>query len=78
MKRIKLADNERKVLHTLAQHGAMSPGQVSAETWMMPGETLSLLRVMSDEGLVLMRGDTNSPDGMFVAISSEARHYING
>lgn len=78
MKRFELEDNEKKVLRALAQRGAMTPGQVSASTWMMPGETMSTLRVLSEEGLVLMRQDTKSPDGMLVAITSAARTYING
>ncbi|MCA9971559.1 MAG: hypothetical protein KC425_15150 [Anaerolineales bacterium] len=76
MRRFQLEENERKILETLAHRGAMSPSQVSAETWMMPGETLTLLRGLSNEGLVLMRGDTNSPDGMLVAITTAARSFI--
>ncbi|MBE2199100.1 MAG: hypothetical protein IAE79_10850 [Anaerolinea sp.] len=77
MKRYELEDKEKKVLHTLAQRGAMSPSQVSAETWLMPGEALSVLKDLTSEGLVLMRNDTNSPDGMLVAITTEARTFIN-
>ncbi len=77
MKRYELEDKEKKVLNTLAQRGAMSPSQVSAETWLMPGEALSVLKDLSSEGLVLMRNDTNSPDGMLVAITTEARTFIN-
>lgn len=76
MRRFELEENERKILHTLAQRGAMSPSQVSAATWMLPGETLNLLRGLSSEGFILMRGDTNSPDGMLVAITTEARQLI--
>ena len=76
MKRFELEEHEQKILRTLAQRGAMSPGQVSAETWMMPGETLSVLRMLSSEGLILMRDDTNSPDGMLVAITAETRQLF--
>ncbi|MCA9919650.1 MAG: hypothetical protein KC445_16945 [Anaerolineales bacterium] len=78
MKRFELEDEERKVLQTLAKRGAMSPSEVAAETWTMPGKTLSVLRELSSAGFVLLRDDTNSPDGMLVAITSEARVYLNG
>ncbi len=78
MKRFELEENERKMLQTLAKRGAMSPSEVAAETWTMPGKTLSVLRELSSAGFVLLRDDTNSPDGMLVAITSQARVYLNG
>ena len=78
MKRFELEEEERKVLQTLAKRGAMSPSEVAAETWTLPGKTLSLLRDLSTAGFVLLRDDTNSPDGMLVAITSQARIYLNG
>lgn len=78
MKRFELEEEERKVLQTLAKRGAMSPSEVAAETWTMPGKTLSVLRELFSAGFVVMRDDTNSPDGMLVAITGEARLYLNG
>ncbi len=78
MKRFELEEEERKVLQTLAKRGAMSPSEVAAETWTLPGKTLSVLRELSSAGFVLLRDDTNSPDGMLVAITSQARLYLNG
>ncbi|MEZ4594525.1 MAG: hypothetical protein R3D55_25775 [Chloroflexota bacterium] len=78
MKRFELEEEERKLLQTLAKRGAMSPSEVAAETWTMPGKTLAVLRELSSAGFVLLRNDTNSPDGMLVAITSEARTYLNG
>jgi DNA-binding IclR family transcriptional regulator len=77
MRRIQLEEKELTVLRTLEERGAMSPSQVSASTWMMPGETLSLLKTLSSEGFVLMRNDTHSPDGLVVAITQDARSYLN-
>ena len=74
--KLPLEEREQLVLQTLVQRGAMSPSQVSAETWMMPGETLTVLRTLSTEGLVLLRNDTNSPDGMLVAITAAARNIM--
>ncbi len=78
MKRFELEEEERKVLQTLAKRGAMSPSEVAAETWTLPGKTLSVLRELSSAGFVVLRNDTHSPDGMLVAITSEARIYLNG
>ncbi|MBP6472869.1 MAG: hypothetical protein KBE23_03895 [Chloroflexi bacterium] len=76
MKQIQLEDKELKVLQTLEQRGAMSPSQVSASTWLLPGETLTMLESLSSAGLVLLRNDTRSPDGMVVAITQNARSYL--
>ncbi|RMH01252.1 MAG: MarR family transcriptional regulator [Chloroflexi bacterium] len=78
MIRYELTEKEKKILQALARRGAMSPGQVSAETWLLPGETLTALKELANAGLVLMRADMNSPDGMLVAITSDARAYLNG
>ncbi|MCC6605309.1 MAG: hypothetical protein IT327_19025 [Anaerolineae bacterium] len=78
MKRFELEEEERIVLQTLAKRGAMSPSEVAAETWTLPGKTLSVLRELSSAGFVHLRNDTNSPDGMLVAITSQARVYLNG
>lgn len=77
MRQFELNDKEQRVLRTLEQRGAMSPSQVSAETWLLPGETISVLKNLSVVGMVLMRNDTNSPDGQLVAITSEAREYLS-
>lgn len=77
MIRFELEEKERIVLSTLAKRGAMSPSQVAAETWILPGETISVLKTLSSAGFVLLREDTGSPDGMLVAITREARSYIN-
>ena len=59
MKRFELEEEERKVLQTLAKRGAMSPSEVAAETWTLPGKTLAVLRDLSSAGFVLLRDDTN-------------------
>lgn len=76
MKRYELEEKEIKVLETLAEYGAMSPGQVSAQTWMLPGETQTVLRGLSEEGLVLLRDDTQSVDGRLVAMTMKARELM--
>lgn len=78
MIRFELSEQERKVLQTLEKRGAMSPSQVSAETWLLPGETLNVLKNLSGVGMVLLRNDSNSPDGQMVAITGEARSFLSG
>ena len=78
MIRFELEEKERTVLRALAKRGAMSPSQVAAETWILPGDTISVLKSLSSAGFVVMREDSNSADGMLVAITSEARIYLNG
>lgn len=76
MIRLELDNKDREILQTLERRGAMSPSQVSATTWILPDETLSSLRKLSDAGYVLMRTDSQSADGQLVAISQEARLYL--
>lgn len=78
MKRFELDERDEKVLSALAQHGAMSPSQVAAETWVLPVDMKTVLHDLSFAGLVVLREDTNSPDGMLVTITNEARYYLNG
>lgn len=73
-----LNDNESKVLNTLAVRGAMSPSQVAAETWILPGDMRAMLQDMATAGFVVLREDSNSPDGWLVAITNDARGYVNG
>lgn len=73
-----LEENEIKILYLLTQRGAMSPSQVAAEMWMLPGEALTLLQSLADENFVIMRSDSNSSDGMLVAPTAKARSFVKG
>ncbi|MCL4265338.1 MAG: hypothetical protein KJ069_19135 [Anaerolineae bacterium] len=75
---LELNDSESKVLNTLAVRGAMSPSQVAAETWILPGDMRTMLQDMASAGFVVLREDSNSPDGWLVAITNDARGYVNG
>ncbi len=77
MMRIELKDEERKVLQSLARSGAMSPSALAAEMLILPGDTAELLKKLTDEGLVLMRDDTDSADGKLIALSAEARDLLD-
>ncbi len=74
--KMQLNDDERKVLRTLARRGAMSPSLVSAETLLLPGPILKLLKELADVGMVLLRDDPASADGQLVAITAQARDLL--
>lgn len=74
--RMQLSDDERKVLRTLARRGAMSPSLLSVETWLLPGQTLRMLKELADVGMVLLRDDPGSADGQMVAITTQARDLL--
>jgi len=74
--KMQLNDDERKVLRMLARRGAMSPSLVSAETLLLPGPTLKLLKELADVGMVLLRDDPASADGQLVAITAQARDFL--
>lgn len=73
-----LEENEIKILYLLTQHGAMSPSQVAAEMWLLPGETMTMLNSLVEENFVIMRSDKNSSDGMLVAPTAKARSFVKG
>lgn len=75
-KRVQLTDDERKVLRMLARGGVMSPSRVSAETTILPGQTLALLRNLADIGMVVLRDDADSVDGLLVALTAQGRDLL--
>lgn len=77
MKRVELDEKETKVLSALSNRGAMSPSQVAAETWLLPAEMKTVLSELIDAGYVLMREDSNSPDGWLIAITTQAPSFLN-
>ncbi len=73
---VQLSDNDRKVLRTLARQGVMSPSRVSAETMILPGNTLKMLRNLADIGVVLLRDDPDSVDGQLVMLTAQGRDLL--
>jgi DNA-binding MarR family transcriptional regulator len=74
--KIELDDREQKILNTLARSGVMSPSQVSAETWLLPGDTMTVLKSLAEAGLVQMREDGDSADGKLVALTVDAYDFL--
>lgn len=75
--RIQLSDDDRKVLRTLARQGVMSPSRVAAETMILPGHTLKMLRNLADIGVVLLRDDPGSVDGQLVMLTAQGRDLLS-
>lgn len=75
-KKVQLTDDERRVLRMLARQGMMSPSRVSAETMILPGSTLKLLRNLADVGMVILRDDADSVDGLLVALTAQGRDLL--
>ena len=77
MIQFELEEQEIKILQLLFQRGAMNPSSIAAELWILPGEAMSILQSLADNGFVLMRGDSKSHDGMLVALTAKARTYLD-
>ena len=75
-KKVPLTDEDRTVLRMLARQGVLSPSRVSAETMILPGTTLKLLRNLADVGMVVLREDADSADGLLVALTAQGRDLL--
>ncbi len=78
MEPAEIKENKTKILNLLTQRGAMGPSQVAAELWLLPDQTMTLLKSMTEENLVILRSDKNSIDGMVVAPTMKARQVSKG
>ncbi|MEW6716193.1 MAG: MarR family winged helix-turn-helix transcriptional regulator [Chloroflexota bacterium] len=76
IKNFQLSEDENQVLSVLARSGAMSPSRLSAETLILPGKTLELLKGLVENGFVVIRDSKESADGMLVALTPEARDFF--
>jgi DNA-binding MarR family transcriptional regulator len=75
-KKLQMSDEERTVLRMLARRGIMSPSRVSAETMILPGNLLKLLRNLADVGMVALRDDPDSADGQLVVLTAQGRDLL--
>lgn len=73
MDQTEIKESKTKIVSLLTQRGAMCPSQIAAELWLYPGDTMTLLKSLSEEKLIIMRSDKNSVDGMVVAPTTKAR-----
>jgi DNA-binding MarR family transcriptional regulator len=75
-KKMQMSDDERTVLRMLARRGILSPSRVSAETMILPGNLLKLLRNLADVGMVALRDDPDSADGQLVMLTAQGRDLL--
>jgi DNA-binding MarR family transcriptional regulator len=75
-RKMQMSDEERTVLRMLARRGIMSPSRVSAETMILPGNLLKLLRNLADVGMVSLRDDPDSADGQLVVLTAQGRDLL--
>ncbi len=72
---IELNSREQEVLQTLSRRGAMPPGQLAAETLLVPTELNRLLDGLASFKLVIVRED-NTPDGRVVILTGEGKEAL--
>jgi len=69
MEPIQLTDEQKKMLAWIERAGAVSPSQLAAQTKILPAEVWAMLNQLAELGLVVMREDSDSVDGVLVFIS---------
>ncbi len=69
MEPIQLTDEQKKMLAWIERAGAVSPSQLAAQTKILPTEVWAMLNQLAELGLVVMREDSDSVDGVLVFIS---------
>ena len=69
MQPIELSDEQKKMLAWIERAGAVSPSQLAAQTKTLPQAIWEMLGQLAELGLVVMREDPDSPDGVLVLAS---------
>ena len=69
MEPIQLTDEQKKMLAWIERAGAVSPSQLAAQTKTLPQEVWAMLNQLAELGLVVMREDPDSVDGVLVFVS---------
>lgn len=64
-----LTDDQKKMLALIERAGAASPSKLAAETKTLPQEMWAMLEQFAARGLIVMREDPDSPDGVLVFIA---------
>jgi len=71
-----LNEEQKRMLAWLDRNGAVSPSRLLAQTPLGPKEAWEMLNQLAEWGLVIMRQDPDSADGMLVAASPTAANFI--
>ncbi len=69
MEPTQLTDEQKKMLAWIERAGAVSPSQLAAQTKTLPQEVWTMLNQLAELGLVVMREDPDSVDGVLVFVS---------
>jgi hypothetical protein len=67
-----LSVEQRQVVTWLSERGAISPSEWLAQTSHAPKEAWEMLNQLAEWGLIIMRSDPDSPDGMLIVASPTA------
>lgn len=67
-----LSTEQRQVVMWLAERGAISPSEWLAQTTLTPREAWDMLNQLAEWGLVIMRQDPDSPDGILIVAAPTA------
>jgi hypothetical protein len=66
MKEVQLNAEQKKLLAWIERSGAVSPSQLAAQTRTLPQTIWEMLTQLTELGLVVMREDPDTPDGVLV------------
>jgi hypothetical protein len=72
-----LTVDQRQVMVWLTERGAVSPSQLLAQTSHAPREVWDMLTQLAEWGLVILREDPDSPDGLLVFAAPTASQALN-
>ncbi len=67
-----LTTDQRAVVMWISERGAISPSEWLAQTSHSPKDAWDMLNQLAEWGLVIMRQDPDSPDGMLIVASPTA------
>lgn len=67
-----LNDDQKQVMMWLSERGAISPSEWLAQTTLTPKDAWEMLNQLAEWGLVIMRQDPDSPDGMLIVAAPTA------
>jgi hypothetical protein len=74
--KLRLSQDEEKVVDLLRKSGALTPSEISVQTLMGPGEMKKVLHDLEDLGYVVLRDTPDSPDGKLVILSNDMQDML--
>lgn len=74
--RLRLNQEEQKVVDLLKDTGAMTPSQIAVQALMLPSETHDALYRLKEDGYVIIRETPDSADGSMVVLAGAVRSAL--